>query len=801
MTELNKRNFKSTVSESLFNRFGVTPESANPEQIYEAMAVAVRETLSSKYRRYLAKSYGEGGKRVYYMCIEYLIGRSLKNNLYNLGLEDQAAQYAADCGLPLERIFDEEPDAGLGNGGLGRLAACYLDGLATCDYPAGGYSILYEFGIFKQAIIDGWQQEMPDNWLPGGKVWLEEHASETVEVRFGGEIHEEWYHNFHHVTHTGGTVVLAVPYDLYISGYQSAAVSRLRLWKSVSPGIDMESFNKGDYAAAMLKTNSAELISKVLYPNDDQMDGKILRLRQQYFLCSASISDLVHRHLEQYGTLENLPDKVAIHINDTHPTLAIPEMMRIMLDECGYEWDKAFELVTRTFAFTNHTILSEALECWNEDMFKTELPRIYQILQEMDRRLAASLFSHFPGDTGKVNWMRIIHDHSIRMANICVSVCHAINGVSALHSEIIKQSLFHDYYLYTPEKFTNVTNGIAYRRWLLQSNPLLTELLSQTIGDGFKKNAMELRRLEKFVEDDTVLDRLAEIKYQNKCRLAQYIEKTEGDVIDPCSIFDVQAKRLHEYKRQHLNALHILRQYLDLKQHPSKKVLPHTYIFGAKAASGYFMAKQIIRLICAIKQLIESDPRISKMLRVVYLEDYRVTVSELLMPASEVSEQISLAGKEASGTSNMKFMLNGALTLGTLDGANIEIREAAGEDNFVLFGMSKEEVAARRQSGYSPARILETNRRLKEVIDFIDGGFCGKTFGDIVRNLTQEDPYMVLADFDSYCAAQSRIEILYADTRRWNQLSLMNIAGAGIFSADRAITEYADKIWDIKPVH
>lgn len=799
MTELTKRNFNTVVNKYLFDHFGVTAESASPEQIYQSMAAAVRDSLSQKHRRYLAKSYGEGAKRVYYMCIEYLIGRSLKNNLYNLGLEGAAEQYAEECGLPLERLFDEEPDAGLGNGGLGRLAACYLDGLATCDYPAGGYSILYEFGIFKQTILDGWQQEQPDNWLPGGGVWLEEHPSEAVEIRFGGELKEEWYSNYHHVSHVGGTTVLAVPHDLYISGYQSSAVSRLRLWKAVAPGIDMESFNRGDYATAMLKNNT-ELISKVLYPNDEHLEGKILRLRQQYFLCSASINDIVHRHLQQYGTLENLPEKVAIHINDTHPTLAIPEMIRIMLDECGYEWDKACDLVSRIFAFTNHTVLSEALECWNEEMFKSELPRIYQIIVELDKQLVEKLSERFPGDDGKVNWMRIVHGNSIRMANICVAMGHSVNGVSKLHSEIIKQSVFADYYLYAPKKFKNVTNGIAYRRWLLQSNPQLTQLLSDTIGDGFKKNAAELKKLEAFKEDDKVLSALGEIKLQNKQRLAEFILKTEGDEIDSSSLFDVQVKRLHEYKRQHLNALHILRQCLDLMENPNLPITPRTYIFGAKAASGYYMAKQIIRLIWAIKELIESNEVLKSKLRIVYLEDYRVTVSEILMPASEISEQISLAGKEASGTGNMKFMLNGAITLGTLDGANVEIRENVGEENFVLFGMTKQEVEARLAKGYRPKEILAKNKRLREVIDFIDTGFKGKTFTDIVNNLSTSDPYMVLADFDSYCQAQKEVEKLYADKRRWNQMSLMNIANAGVFSADRAVTDYARDIWDLKPL-
>ena len=530
------------------------------------------------------------------------------------------------------------------------------------------------------------------------------------------------------------------------------------------------------------------------------MDGKILRLRQQYFLSSASINDIVKTHLSQYATLDNLPDKVAIHINDTHPTLAIPELMRILLDECGFTWEHAFDITCRTFAYTNHTVMSEALEKWNIDIFKKTLPRIYQICEEMDRRCRADFARAFPGDVGKINYMAILGDNQVRMANICCYVCHSINGVSKLHSDIIKQSVFHDYFLYSPQKFTNVTNGIAYRRWLLASNPALTQLLSETIGDGFKKDAAQLKKLEAYAADQTVLQRLGEVKRHNKEAFAEHLKKVTGQVIDPASIFDVQVKRMHEYKRQHLNALNIAAQYLYVKNNPNADVAPKTYIFGAKAAPGYYMAKQMIRLICKLGQLIDADPAVREKLRVVYLEDYCVTTSERLMPASEVSEQISLAGTEASGTGNMKFMLNGAITLGTLDGANVEIAEAAGKDNEIIFGMRTPEVNDLKRFGYHPSSFINACPEAAQVLDFLEKGWNGESFHEIASNLRTSDPYMVMADFADYRRAQHDVSRLYADRDTWNRMSLMNIANSGIFSADRAVFEYARNIWHAEPV-
>ena len=587
---------------------------------------------------------------------------------------------------------------------------------------------------------------------------------------------------------------------MYVQGYDGKGVAKLRLWQAKAPDFDMSSFSLGNYNTAMSKNASAELISKVLYPNDNHIEGKILRLRQQYFLSAASIGDIAKNHLSQYGTLENLPDKVAIHVNDTHPTLAIPELMRILLDECGYTWEKAFDITRRTFAYTNHTVMSEALEKWNEDIFKKTLPRIYQICVELDHRCRADLERTFPGDEGKINYMAVLGDGQVRMANICCYVCHSINGVSQLHSEIIKQSVFHDYFLYSPEKFTNVTNGIAYRRWLLAANPGLTGLLEDTIGPGFKKDASELKKLEKFKADKKVLSALEDVKDANKVIFAQHLKKVTGQEIDPHTLFDVQVKRMHEYKRQHLNALNIAAQYLYIKNNPNADVVPKTYIFGAKAAPGYYMAKQMIRLICKLGALIDADPMVREKLRVVYLEDYNVTTSERLMPASEVSEQISLAGTEASGTGNMKFMLNGAVTLGTLDGANVEIAEAAGRENEIIFGMLTPEVNDLKRFGYHPSGFINNCPEAAEVLAFLERGWGGESFHEIVNNLRTSDPYMVMADFADYRRAQNDLSGLYRDRGVWNRMSLMNIANAGIFSADRAVNDYARDIWHVKPI-
>ena len=795
-----KREFEKLLKDKLMSECNVTIDAASADQIYRCLAMITRQIMSDRQKQYQSKVLGEGKKQVYYLCMEFLMGRSLRTSLFNLGLNEVAESVLADADVKIDTIYEQEPDAGLGNGGLGRLAACYLDGMATDGIPGTGYSILYEYGIFKQKIVDGWQQETADNWLPGGQVWIKSHPDQAQEIRFDGQAIETWEGGFHHVKYENYNTVIAVPNDMYVAGYGSNGVSKLRLWQAKAPSFDMSSFNAGNYNTAISQSASAELISKILYPNDNHTEGKILRLRQQYFFSAASIADILQNHLNQYGTLDNLADKVAIQLNDTHPTVAIPEMMRILLDECSYEWDAAFDICRKVFAYTNHTVMSEALEKWNADIFRNTLPRIWQIVCEMDRRCRADLAKAFPGDQGKIDYMAIIGDNQVRTANICAYTCHAINGVSKLHSEIIKDSVFHDYFLYKPQAFKNVTNGIAYRRWLLCSNPGLTHLLEETIGDGFKTDASELKKLEKFVDDKTVQAAAAKVKRENKANFANYLQKATGQVIDPDSIFDCQVKRMHEYKRQHLNALNIAAEYLYLKNNPNAEFTPKTYIFGAKAAPGYYMAKQMIRMICKLGKLIDEDPAVRGKLRIVYLEDYCVSLSERLMPASEVSEQISLAGTEASGTGNMKFMLNGAITLGTLDGANVEIADAAGHENEIIFGMLTPEVNALKGMGYHPNAFISGDNTAMAVLDFLEKGWNGENFSEVTSNLRNSDPYMVMADFKDYRRAQHDLQELYRDKQKWNHMSLKNISNAGIFSADRSIMDYARDIWGATPV-
>ncbi|MCI5579192.1 MAG: glycogen/starch/alpha-glucan phosphorylase [Oscillospiraceae bacterium] len=772
-------------------------KDASITQIYRALSTVVVNYMKEKRHNFMHDCNSKGRKQVYYLSMEFLMGRSLKTSLYNLGIQDEAKKALEEIGVKIDRVYEEEPDAGLGNGGLGRLAACYMDGLATCDYPATGYSIRYEYGIFKQKIVDGWQTELPDNWLPGGGAWLVPVPDQAVEVKFDGQINESWVDGNHRIEYTGYNSVSAVPYDMYVSGYDSKGVSKLRLWGAESMSFDMASFNSGDYAKALGANNIAHSISKVLYPNDNFEEGKALRLRQQYFMCAASISDIIMRHMKVYGNLDNFHEKVAIHINDTHPTLAIPELMRVLLDECGYGWDQAWHIVTNTFAYTNHTVMAEALEKWDEDLVRRILPRVYQIICEINRRYCEELMSR-TGDGDRVSKMSIIQGGKIHMAYLCCAASHSVNGVSKLHSQIIKDDVFHLQYLDKPYQFKNVTNGIAYRRWLLQSNPELTDLLSECIGEGFKKDASELIKFQVFANDKSVLEKLGKIKRHNKEKFAEYVEKTTGTKLNIDSIFDVQVKRLHEYKRQQLNAMNILADYNYLKQNPDAPFVPKTYIFASKAAPGYYIAKQIIKMIWCIGEEIKHDPKIREKLQVVFLEDYRVTLSEILMPAAEVSEQISLAGTEASGTGNMKLMLNGALTIGTYDGANVEIHEAVGTDNIFIFGMRTPEVNEMRMKGYNPQSYIDSNPVIKNVIQRMYNGINGATFDEVANSIRTKDFYMALADFDSYRGTQAYISQVYQNQEDWNKKSLMNIAGAGRFSADRAVQDYARDIWNLK---
>mgnify|MGYP002747774608 CR=1 FL=1 len=775
--------------------FRTDAQNATITQVYRALSSVVVNYLKEKRHNFMHDCNSKGRKQVYYLSMEFLMGRSLKTSLYNLGMQDVAEEALNDMGIKIDSVYDEEPDAGLGNGGLGRLAACYMDGLATCDYPATGYSIRYEYGIFKQKIVDGWQTELPDNWLPGGGAWLVPVPDQAIEVHFDGQINEYWEDNYHHLEHVNYTTVNAVPYDMYVSGYDSKGVSKLRLWSAESMSFDMNSFNTGDYAKAMGANNIAHAISKVLYPNDNHLEGKALRLRQQYFMCAASVGDIVMRHMNVYGTLENFHEKVAIHINDTHPTLAIPELMRVLLDDCGYSWDKAWHIVTNTFAYTNHTVMPEALEKWDCNLLKSVCPRIFSIIIEINERYCKDLWERYK-DQAKVSHMSIVEDNKVKMATLCVHACHSVNGVAKIHSEIIKKETFKDEYLDTPTKFKNVTNGIAYRRWLYQSNEGLTDLLCEKIGDGFLKNAAELSKLAVFKDDKDVLDRLAKIKLDNKKSFAKYVKNQYGVVLNTDSIFDVQVKRLHEYKRQQLNALNIIAQYNYLKANPNADFVPKTYIFAAKAAPGYYMAKQIIKLIWNISQELKKDKKLNEKLNVIFLEDYNVSLSEILMPAANISEQISLAGTEASGTGNMKLMINGAITLGTLDGANVEIHEQVGDDNIIIFGMNVDEVNACK-SGYKPMDIYNSNAVVKQAIDTLQYGINGQQFNEIADSLKNSDPYMALKDFDSYQKAQAYASECYKDQTKWQKMSLANIAGAGIFSADRSVEDYARDIWGL----
>lgn len=788
---------KEKFLEKLQLQFNVTPNEASDKQIYQTLSSIVSDELKAKRQKYINKVHSEGRKQIYYLSMEFLMGRSLKTSLYNLEIVKDVEKMLKEYDINLENIYEYEPDAGLGNGGLGRLAACYLDALATTNYPAMGYSICYEYGIFKQKLEDGWQTELPDNWLPGGSVWLDARPELAIDIHFEGDLHEYWDNQYHHISHVNYSTVCAIPYDMYVSGHDSEAVSVLRLWAAKAPNFDMSMFNKGDYEKALGQNAAANAISKVLYPNDNHLEGKSLRLRQQYFLCAASIGDIVNNHMSVYGTLDNLHEKVAIHINDTHPTLAIPELMRVLLDDCGYTWEKAWHIVTNTFAYTNHTVMAEALEKWDVNLIKRIVPRIFSIIVEINNRYCASLMERNGGDSAKTTRMSIIKDNQVHMATLCVVASHSINGVSKLHSEIIKQSVFNDEYVDTPRKFKNVTNGIAYRRWLYQSNPGLTELLEKKIGNKFLNDGSELKKLCVFENDSAVLESLMKIKKENKERFSKYVKQNSKINIDTESIFDVQVKRLHEYKRQHLNVMNILADYDYLLSNPDADYVPKTYIFAAKAAPGYYLAKQIIKLIWALSEEIRKNPKISKKLSVYFLEDYKVTLSELLMPASDISEQISLAGTESSGTGNMKLMLNGAITMGTLDGANIEIKEAVGDDNIIIFGMKTEEVENLKRTGYNPGAYYESNPVIKNCIDRMYSGINGCSFSEVANSLKNQDPYMVLADFDSYRKAQAYSSECYKDSEKWAKMSLNNIAGAGVFSADRAVTEYAKDIWGL----
>lgn len=810
-SEYNKRKefIKNEIKGKIRRYFGKTVEQADLKEIYTAVSFTIRDEIMEKWIAYKQETEDKQQKELYYLSFEFLMGRALGNNLMNMSETDLYRDALKELNVSLEDIEEKENDAGLGNGGLGRLAACFLDSLTNLELPAYGCGIRYEYGLFRQKIVDGYQIEMPDPWLQGGNVWDIARPEDTKEVHFGGRI-EEYTENgrlkFRHIDYN---TVIAEPYDMPITGYKTETVNTLRLWKACSPEvIDMSEFNRGDYAKASENKELAEVISKVLYPEDNHYEGKLLRLKQQYFFVSATIQWIIEKQKRKNISLRRFPEMVQIHINDTHPTIAIPELMRILMDEEGFGWDEAWDIVGKTFAYTNHTILCEALEKWPMEMVDKLLPRLGQIIHEIDRRQREYLYERFPGDFGKIEYMAVISHGQVSMANLCLTACHSVNGVAALHTEILKKETFKDYYSIYPYKFKNMTNGVTFRRWLYKANPLLSNLICDSIGDGWIKDYTQLDKLTPFADDAAFRDKFADIKRKNKEKLAQYIYDTNGIKVDPDSMFDVQIKRLHEYKRQLLKTMHIIYNYLKIIEgNTDSSVQPATYIFAAKAAPGYHMAKLIIKFINDVAAVVNSDPRTKDLMKVVFIENYSVSAAEKIVAAADLSEQISTASKEASGTGNMKLMLNGALTIGTMDGANVEIRERVGDDNMFIFGLSSQDVLNIYASGKSPSsEIYATNPVIKRIVDtMIDGTFNSETnlFYDLYKSLVIgdngfADNYLLLPDFESYLHANSLVKEKYSDQDKWMRSAVMNTAKAGFFSSDRTIEEYNRDIWHLR---
>lgn len=806
MQTFTKKELLALITGKLSRTFGRSTEDATPQQVFKACALVVRDLMSANQIETEDRVWEHKSRQVHYLSLEFLMGRSLLKNAYNLGVTEALTEAVQDLGYDARDLFETEPDAGLGNGGLGRLAACYLDSMTTLEIPATGYSICYELGIFKQKIVDGQQVELADNWMGLGDAWLLPKVDETEVVRFGGTLKESWDEDGRHrVTYEGATSVLAIPKDMQIAGYGTNHVNVLRLWDAKSPvPVDMSLYSTGQYLKAVEQQAMAEVIAKVLYPDDNHYEGKSLRLKQQYFFVSATAQSIVRKHRTQYGTLRNFHQKHVIQINDTHPTLVIPELMRILLDEEGYSWDEAWHIVTHTVAYTNHTVLAEALERWPQQLVQSLLPRIWEIIVEISNRYQARLTDAFHGDMSRVEKCAIVWGGDVRMANLCICACFAVNGVSSLHSDILKKDVFKDPYSLTPGKFTNVTNGIDHRRWLSESNPKLDGLIRECLGgDEYLLRADALKGLENYRGDAGVLETLGKIKAENKREFAAYIAGESGILLNTDAMFDVQVKRLHEYKRQLLNVLHIVYLYQRIKNDSHFEMTPRVFLFGAKAAPGYLVAKEIIHLINSLATTVNADPACKGRLQVVFLENYRVSLAERLMPASELSEQISTAGKEASGTGNMKFMMNGALTIGTLDGANVEMHEVLGDENLFLFGLKAHEVTELKRIGYRPYEYYNRSQDLKAAMDAISRGFSdGVSYNDLTSRLLfgagfPPDEYLVLADFDSYRTAQERAGRVYLDQHAWNEMSLLNIARSGIFAADRSIRDYANDIWRV----
>jgi len=784
-------------------------ESSTARDRFVALALTMRDRMVFRWSQTQAEYYRTDAKRIYYLSAEFLLGRALANSLLALGLYEEMKAVLAALGVELADLLEVEPDAGLGNGGLGRLAACFLDSMATLGIPGYGYGIRYEFGIFEQEIRDGQQIEHPDQWLRWGNPWEIIRPEYAVPVSFGGRVVDGVDADGSFVARwVDTTQVVGVPYDTPIPGYGNDTVNTLRLWQArASHEFDLADFNEGDYVDAVQERNASEVISKVLYPNDENQAGKDLRLKQQYFFVACAIADIVRRYKRQHATFDAFADKSAIQLNDTHPAIAVAELMRVLVDLNGVDWDKAWKLTTATIGYTNHTLLSEALERWPVAMFERLLPRHLQIIYEINQRFLGEIAKEYPGDDARLGRMSLIEEgreKKVRMANLAVVGSHKVNGVAALHSALLKRDVLHDFADMTPDKFTNMTNGITPRRWLVECNPLLARAITEAIGPSWPTNLDELERLVPLAKDATFVSKVRAIKLENKRSLSDYIKRNLGIAVDPASMFDAQIKRLHEYKRQHLNALHVVRMYLDAKRDPRSLVAPRTVLFAAKAAPGYRMAKLIIKLICSIADVVNADTSLRGALRVAFLPNYRVSLAERIFPAADLSEQISTAGKEASGTGNMKFSLNGALTIGTLDGANVEIREAVGAENFFLFGLTADQVIGMQRSGYYPRRYYDENEGLREVVDAIGSGMFSPNdrslFAPIVGSLLDSDPYMVLADYAPYVECQKNVSKAYLDPQAWHTKAVLNIARMGRFSSDRTIREYSRDIWGVSPV-
>ena len=795
-----KEEFKKNVISNCKSLYRKNIEEANQQEVFQAVSYAVKDIIIDKWIATHKQYEKDDPKMVYYMSMEFLMGRALGNNMINLCAYDEIKEALDELGLDINVIEDQEPDAALGNGGLGRLAACFMDSLATLEYPAYGCGIRYKYGMFKQEIKDGYQVEVPDNWLKDGNPFEIKRSEYRYEVKFGG------YVRSYRDEKTGRDMfvqedyrsVIAVPYDIPVLGYGNNTVNSLRIWDAEPVNtFNLNSFDKGDYQKAIEEENLAKNIVEVLYPNDNHYAGKELRLKQQYFFVSASVQRAVDRYKSMNnGDVKNLYKKVTFQLNDTHPTVAVAELMRILMDENGLEWDEAWDVTTKTVAYTNHTIMAEALEKWPIELFSRLLPRIYQIVEEINRRFVEEIKAKYPGDQEKVRKMAIIYDGQVKMANLAIVAGYSVNGVAKLHTEILKKQELRDFYEMMPEKFNNKTNGITQRRFLKHANPLLSDWITDKIGDGWVTDLSQLEKLMLYVDDPKAQQDFMQIKYKNKVRLAKYIKEHNGIDVDPNSIFDVQVKRLHEYKRQLLNILHVMYLYNQIKRNPDYDMVPRTFIFGAKAAAGYKIAKQTIKLINNVANVINNDASIKGKIKVVFIENYRVSNGEIIFAAADVSEQISTASKEASGTGNMKLMINGAITLGTLDGANVEIHEQVGDDNIIIFGMNVDEVNACK-SGYKPMDIYNSNAVVKQAIDTLQYGINGQQFNEIADSLKNSDPYMALKDFDSYQKAQAYASECYKDQTKWQKMSLANIAGAGIFSADRSVEDYARDIWGL----